>query len=307
MKHTKAYIAAVLALALFFTACDGAATEKTADESDTTTAAAVIPGESAAESTPVSTQEAATTTDVKIHDPEEAVTDWQTALAYLNQGNTRYVSNKAAQRSSDALRSATKAGQKPFAIVITCADSRDIPELYFDESVGDVFTIRVAGNIQDESVLGSVRYAVEHLNVPLIAVVGHTHCGAVTAAVTANTPDTGEAEEGHGASGEEEGETPADLKYIIDTIISNVTTFDRNNIEAAAEENAEAVANVLRGEFGEEAHVIDGIYDIESGVVTWHEADNNTVGRDGGVTAPSDVYVTTADTEADTTADTTAA
>jgi carbonic anhydrase len=81
-------------------------------------------------------------------------------------------------------RAALANGQAPFAIVFTCSDSRVAPELFFDQGLGDLFVIRNAGNVLDDHVIGSMEYAVEHLHVPLIIVVGHEKCGAVTAAVS---------------------------------------------------------------------------------------------------------------------------
>jgi carbonic anhydrase len=74
-------------------------------------------------------------------------------------------------------------GQHPFAVILGCADSRVSPELLFDQGLGDLFVIRVAGNIADDAVLGSIEYAVEHLGTRLVVVLGHEKCGAVSAAV----------------------------------------------------------------------------------------------------------------------------
>ena len=74
-------------------------------------------------------------------------------------------------------------GQNPQAIILTCSDSRVSPELIFNKGLGDLFVVRVAGNITDDAVLGSIEYSAEHLHTPLIVVMGHTNCGAVAAAV----------------------------------------------------------------------------------------------------------------------------
>jgi carbonic anhydrase len=112
-------------------------------------------------------------------------TDAKSALDALVQGNERYVSgNFAARDLSQAKLSELSKGQKPFAIVLTCSDSRVSPELLFDQSQGDLFVIRVAGNVMDKAGLGSIEYAAEHLHSPLIFVLGHEKCGAVTAATT---------------------------------------------------------------------------------------------------------------------------
>jgi carbonic anhydrase len=106
------------------------------------------------------------------------------ALARLMQGNKRYAQDKE-QHPDETLarRRELEAGQHPFAVILSCADSRVPPELVFDQGLGDLFTIRVAGNVVDDDVLGSIEYAVEHLNTRLIVVLGHEKCGAVSAAV----------------------------------------------------------------------------------------------------------------------------
>jgi carbonic anhydrase len=106
------------------------------------------------------------------------------ALARLLAGNQRFVAGTATHpHQSAAHRASLAEGQKPFAIVLTCADSRVAPELYFDQGLGDLFVLRNAGNVLDDHIVGSIEYAVEHLHVGLIVVVGHSKCGAVSAAV----------------------------------------------------------------------------------------------------------------------------
>jgi carbonic anhydrase len=106
------------------------------------------------------------------------------ALARLMAGNQRYALHKE-QHPDESLarRKELEAGQHPFAVVLGCADSRVSPELLFDQGLGDLFVIRVAGNIVDDAILGSIEYAVEHLGTRLIMVLGHEKCGAVSAAV----------------------------------------------------------------------------------------------------------------------------
>lgn len=106
------------------------------------------------------------------------------ALARLMKGNGRYAAYKQVHPDSSlARRKELVSGQKPFAVILGCADSRVPPELVFDQGLGDLFVIRDAGNVVDDEVLGSIEYAVEHLQTPLIVVLGHEKCGAVTAAV----------------------------------------------------------------------------------------------------------------------------
>jgi len=106
------------------------------------------------------------------------------SLARLIAGNKRFVSGATTHPDqSIAHRTELAGGQHPYAIVLACADSRLSPEIIFDEGLGDLFVVRNAGNLLDNHVYASLEYAVEHLHVPLIVVLGHTKCGAVTAAV----------------------------------------------------------------------------------------------------------------------------
>ncbi|MBM4136351.1 MAG: carbonic anhydrase [Nitrospira sp.] len=108
------------------------------------------------------------------------------SLTKLMDGNKRFVSGNLAQKDlGDAKRKELAKGQKPFAIVLTCSDSRVAPELLFDQGLGDVFVVRVAGNVVDPIALGSIEYAAEHLNSPLLVILGHSKCGAVAATLEA--------------------------------------------------------------------------------------------------------------------------
>ena len=109
----------------------------------------------------------------------------------LKAGNKRFVEQRLSDKELAKHCAATADGQHPYAIVLACADSRVAPELVFDETIGDLFVIRVAGNVVDPDVLGSIEYAVEHLHVRLIVVLGHDKCGAVTAALSKETPPPG--------------------------------------------------------------------------------------------------------------------
>lgn len=113
------------------------------------------------------------------------------ALEKLTEGNQRFVSGSSQHPHCDPVRRSELAtGQHPFATIITCADSRLPAELIFDQGLGDLFVIRVAGNIADDAVLGSIEYASLHLGVNLIAVMGHQSCGAVGAAVDGSATGT---------------------------------------------------------------------------------------------------------------------
>ncbi|MEK7486584.1 MAG: carbonic anhydrase [Planctomycetota bacterium] len=101
----------------------------------------------------------------------------------LKAGNERFISGKLQEKSLREERLNLRESQHPYAIILTCADSRVSPELIFDESLGNLFVIRVAGNVTSAEVLGSIEYAAEHLHSSFLLVLGHEGCGAVKAAL----------------------------------------------------------------------------------------------------------------------------
>jgi len=108
----------------------------------------------------------------------------QTPLQQLIAGNQRYAGGHPLHLHQDTDRRTELAGgQHPIAIVVGCSDSRVPPEIVFDQGLGDIFVVRVAGNVVDDQAIGSIEYAVEHLHTHLIVVLGHEKCGAVQAAV----------------------------------------------------------------------------------------------------------------------------
>jgi carbonic anhydrase len=111
--------------------------------------------------------------------------DGEEVLLRLMNGNKLYMAGKSRHpHQTLARRQEVTNGQKPFAVILGCSDSRVPPEILFDQGLGDLFVVRVAGNVVDNVVEGSIEYAVEELGVPpLIMVLGHEKCGAVTAAV----------------------------------------------------------------------------------------------------------------------------
>ena len=107
------------------------------------------------------------------------------ALQKLKEGNEKYLSAKTGcgDISPEARKQTCENGQRPYAVIVTCSDSRVIPESIFSAGIGDLFIIRVAGNVIDDHQLGSIEYAAEHLGIRLVVVLGHDHCGAVDAAI----------------------------------------------------------------------------------------------------------------------------
>lgn len=105
------------------------------------------------------------------------------ALQRLKDGNARFVSGAPSTAVQDSgVRAGLTGGQSPYAIILSCADSRVVPEQAFDTGLGEIFIIRVAGNVANTSSIASIEYAVAHLGSKLIVVMGHESCGAVTAA-----------------------------------------------------------------------------------------------------------------------------
>ena len=115
------------------------------------------------------------------------------ALKNLMDGNQRYVENQMTGTKLCDLttRSSLAKSQHPYAIILTCSDSRVPPEIIFDKGLGEIFVIRVAGNVPDPVVLGSIEYAAEHLGSPLVMVLGHERCGAVKATVDSKGKSSG--------------------------------------------------------------------------------------------------------------------
>jgi carbonic anhydrase len=120
--------------------------------------------------------------DFNAEHAEPTISDPDVALKELMDGNTRFVDAQMVHPAQDpATRLRVSKGQRPFATILTCSDSRLPPEVIFDQGLGDLFVVRVAGNVVDPALLGSVEYSVVHLHAPLVLVIGHERCGAVEA------------------------------------------------------------------------------------------------------------------------------
>lgn len=107
----------------------------------------------------------------------------ETALEYLIEGNARFVNNLKAHRNLLEQVNETTEGQYPFATILSCIDSRVSAELIFDQGLGDIFSIRIAGNILNDDILGSMEFACKIVGTKLIVVLGHNRCGAVNGAI----------------------------------------------------------------------------------------------------------------------------
>ena len=189
------------------------------------------------------------------------------ALTRLKEGNRRFIENQASHpRGDGARRQELVSGQQPFTIVLGCADSRVAPELVFDEGLGDLFVIRVAGNIADDAVLGSIEYAVANLGVNLVVVLGHQSCGAVNAAVE-NVDVQGPATNTH-------------IDSLIDAIRPAVLAAREKGgdvlLQQSIHQNAKDVAGaiagsepVLQGLATEGVKVVPAYYSLEDGSVSF--------------------------------------
>jgi carbonic anhydrase len=116
------------------------------------------------------------------HAPSQPKPSADKLWAGLMTGNQRFVAGKPTMYPLASLRQKLASGQSPHVIILSCSDSRVSPELTFDQSLGDLFVVRTAGNVADAIALGSIEYAVDHFHSPLLVVLGHKQCGAVIAA-----------------------------------------------------------------------------------------------------------------------------
>ncbi|MCQ3034605.1 MAG: carbonic anhydrase [Bacilli bacterium] len=171
------------------------------------------------------------------------------ALSKLLKGNEEYLnSNKFSGDVSNLKREDTfKNGQHPFALVITCSDSRVIPEAIFNQGIGQIFVIRIAGNIVDEYALGSIEYGVEHLGINLVMVLGHTNCGAVGAALEEETP-TGP------------------IGSLVKEIRFNIKD-EKDPTKASIANVRGSINKIIASKVAGNAKVIGAIYDIDCGKV----------------------------------------
>ena len=186
----------------------------------------------------------------------------QEIWADLQEGNRRFLEGKTRPRDLRSLRASLEKAQHPYVVVLACSDSRVAPELLFDQSLGDLFVVRSAGNIADAIGVGSIEYAVEHLGSSVLVVLGHTKCGAVTAACS-------------------RGKMPTpNLQTIVDKIGPAVSRAEKSEkadefIESAIKENVHqsakdvlAHSDVLRHFMNEgKLTVLEAEYQLDTGAV----------------------------------------
>ena len=184
------------------------------------------------------------------------------ALQTLIAGNERFVHGKSKHPHQSHHRILeTEGAQQPFAVIVTCSDSRVPPEILFDEGIGDLFVIRTAGNLMSDLELGSIEYAVEHLHAKLVVVLGHTECGAVKAFI-------------------EGGEACGHVKNLIDALAAereeqDIVLHEGKNLNACIEGNILHGVNQLEHDEPVLTHkikagelkVLPMLYDVHTGKV----------------------------------------
>jgi carbonic anhydrase len=190
----------------------------------------------------------------------------QAALMLLREGNARYIAGKTQHPNLDAERrtNTVAQGQEPFATILACSDSREPVELIFDRGVGDLFVVRVAGNVAGTSELATAEYGIGHLHTPVLVVMGHTRCGAVTAVVK------GAEVHGHFFALAEKIKPAAD-KAKAET--SNADEAISRAIEANVWQTISAIlkqSSIVREQVAAgRVQVVGAIYDLEAGKVKW--------------------------------------
>jgi len=193
------------------------------------------------------------------------------AIQLLKDGNKRFVENTKINRNLMEQVNQTSEGQYPFATILSCIDSRVSAELVFDQGIGDIFSIRIAGNIVNKDILGSMEFASKVAGTKAIVVLGHTNCGAVKGAC--------------------DGVELGNLTHLLDKITPAMDLIGdpkekslRNSknidfVDAVANANVDRTVDMIRknspilAEMEESGLIklVSGMYDIQTGVVTFHE------------------------------------
>lgn len=191
------------------------------------------------------------------------------ALELLKEGNNRFVDNLKANRNLLQQANETSEGQHPFAIILSCIDSRTSAELIFDQGLGDIFSVRIAGNIINEDILGSMEFACKLAGSKIIVVLGHSKCGAVKGACD-------HAEMGNltallskiRPAVDEERETTDNRTSKNDTFVENVAAINVKRTVKAIMERSTILEHMIKsGEIG----IIGGMHDLATGQVTYYE------------------------------------
>lgn len=185
------------------------------------------------------------------------------AISKLKEGNSRYTSGNLQHPGQTTERRTELAKtQHPFAAIVSCSDSRVPPEIVFDQGLGDLFVVRVAGNVINDEGLGSVEYTVDHLGTRLILVLGHQSCGAVKAARETIAA---------------KGKAPGHIESLVTAIKPAVEATAKDDLDATVKANVKHVVQALRSSTpilkakvdSGEIQVIGGYYSLDTGAVTF--------------------------------------
>ena len=195
--------------------------------------------------------------------PEQPTVAPAEAISKLKQGNGRYTSGTLQHPGQTAERRTELANtQHPFATILSCSDSRVPPEIVFDQGLGDLFIVRVAGNLINDEGLGSIEYSVDHLGTRLILVLGHQSCGAVKAAKETIAA---------------KGKAPGHIESLVTAIKPAVEATAKDDLETTIKANVKHVVETLRSSTpilkakvdSGQVQVIGGYYSLDTGAVTF--------------------------------------
>ncbi len=199
---------------------------------------------------------------------QEQITPSQ-AVELLKEGNKRFINNLKINRNLLQQVNETREGQHPFAVIISCMDSRASAELIFDQGLGDIFSIRIAGNVINEDILGSTEFGCKVIGAKVVLVLGHTKCGAVQGAI-------GDVQLGHlhfvtrkiqRCIANHELESKSAASDVMDKVT-------RNNVLQGMQD-LRASSTILAGlEHEKKIRILGGVYDIASGRVDFFEEEN---------------------------------
>jgi carbonic anhydrase len=191
------------------------------------------------------------------------------ALELLKEGNKRFVNNLKANRNLLQQANETSDGQHPFALILSCIDSRTSAELIFDQGLGDVFSVRIAGNIVNEDILGSMEFACKLAGAKIIVVLGHSKCGAIKGACD-------HAEMGNltallskiRPAVDDETETTENRSSKNGIFVENVAAINvKRTVKAIIERSTILSQMISNGEIG----IIGGMHELSTGEVTFYE------------------------------------
>jgi carbonic anhydrase len=185
------------------------------------------------------------------------------AISKLKEGNGRYTGGSLQHPGQTTDRRTELANvQHPFAVIVSCSDSRVPPEIVFDQGLGDLFIVRVAGNVMNDEGLGSIEYAVDHLGSRLILVLGHQRCGAVDAAKQTIAA---------------KGKAPGHIQSLVTAIKPAVEATAKDDLETTVKANVKNVVQALRSSTpilkaevdSGKIQVVGGYYSLDTGAVTF--------------------------------------